>query len=92
MSSIYKKKENIVTRDIAGETLLVPVHGKLADMQKIFALDSVAAFIWEKLNGKTALQEICEAVSTHFDVNPNQAEADTREFVRELLDAGLVEA
>jgi hypothetical protein len=46
---VYRKKKDLVTREIAGETLIVPTRGNLADMQRIFALDGVAAFIWQHL-------------------------------------------
>ena len=56
---IYRKKKNFVTREVAGETLIVPLRGKLADMQRIFALDAVAAFIWQNLDGQQDLDRIC---------------------------------
>jgi hypothetical protein len=46
---VYRKKKDLVTREIAGETLIVPTRGNLADMQRIFALNGVAGFIWQHL-------------------------------------------
>ncbi len=48
----FKKKEEIVSREIAGETILVPIKGKLADMQRIFALENVSEYIWQQLDGE----------------------------------------
>ena len=86
----YKKNEEIVTRGIAGETLLVPIKDKLADMQRIFALNSVAEYVWQKLDGEKSLGEIRDDILATFDVEQEQVDADLKEFMAELLDAGLV--
>ena len=90
LDKTYKRKENVVTREIAGETLIVPVHGKLADMQRIFALDPVAAFVWRHLDGKTDAARICSRVVERFDVGLETAEKDVLEFLDELLETGLI--
>ena len=70
----------------------MPIHGDMVDMQKIFALDSVAQFIWDQLDGKTQMKDICHGILASFDVDRNQAERDLKEFISELLDARLIEA
>ena len=90
LNSMYFKKEDVVTRQIAGETLLVPIYGDLANMERIFALDEVAAFIWEQLDGKKSLKDILDGVLDAFDVKKEQAETDIFEFIDELLKADLV--
>ena len=86
----YKKNEEIVTRGIADETLLVPIRDKLADMQRIFALSSVGEYVWQELDGKKSLGEIRDGILATFDVEQEQVEADLKEFMAELLDTGLV--
>ena len=92
LNRTYRKKENIVTRHIAGETLLVPIYGELANMEKIFTLDPVAAFIWEQLDGEKSLKVIIDGVIDTFDVKKEQAETDIFEFVDELLMADLIDS
>ncbi len=86
----FKKKEEIVHRSIAGETILVPVSGKLADMQRIFSLNPVAEFIWRQLDGVKRLGDIRKEILDHFEVEEEQADSDIREFVTELLKEGLI--
>ena len=90
LNTTYRKKENIVTRQIAGETLLVPIYGDLANMEKIFTLDPVAAFIWEQLDGEKSLEDIRDGVLDAFDVKKEQAETDISEFIDELVKADLI--
>ena len=92
LMSVYEKKEDIVTRRIADETLLVPIRSHLADMQRIFALNPVAEYIWQQLDGKQNLENILEGITTNFQVERARAEADMQEFISQLLGAGLIEA
>ena len=87
----YKKKGDVVSRDIADETILVPVRGKLADMQKIFSLNPTAEYIWKNLDGKMKLNDILKDVIAHFDVDQDEAKKDVFEFVNELINADLIE-
>lgn len=87
---IFKKKKEIVSRAIAGETILVPISGKLADMQRIFSLNPVAEYIWSQLNGERTLQEIRNGVLSAFDVHKKQADADIEEFIDALLKENLI--
>ncbi len=88
-SPIFKQAENIVSREIAGETILVPIRGKLADMQNIFTLNKVGAYIWEKLDGTRSLAEIIALLLSHFEVTQEQAEQDLLEFIDHVTSTGL---
>jgi len=87
---IYRKQDNIVTRGIAGETLLVPICGKLADLEEVFVLEGAGAFIWERLDGKKNIEEISDDVAKEFDVHADQARKDAGELIEDLAAAGLV--
>ena len=87
---VYQRRSELVTRQVAGETLVVPVSGQLADLQRIFALDRVSAFIWERLDGCHTLAAIREAVVASFQVTPETARRDLEEFVGEIRTAGLI--
>jgi len=90
--TMLKKSDQVVYRKIADEMLLVPIRGKLADMQRIFALTPVAEFIWGQLDGQQPLTAIRDAILAEFDVQPPQADADLLEFIGELQQAGLIVA
>jgi hypothetical protein len=87
---VFKKKEEIVTRKIAGETILVPISGKLVDMQRIFSLNPVAEYIWQHLDGKKHLGDIRNKILTSYNVEKEKAEEDIQEFITELLKENLI--
>jgi uncharacterized lipoprotein YehR (DUF1307 family) len=90
MNTVYKTKDEIVTREIAGETILVPVKGKLADMQKIFSLNPVAEYIWQQLNGDKSITEIRDSIIESFDVDREQAGRDILDLINSLLKEDLI--
>ena len=91
MNATPRKRVDLLTRQIAGETIIVPIRGKLADMQNIFAVNVVAGFVWERMDGKRTLDEIAREVAQHFEVSECVARSDVLEFVGELSEAGLID-
>ena len=87
---VFVKNRDIVTRKIAGELFIVPVRGKLADMQRIFTLNPVAEYIWQSLDGRTSIEDIRRGILSTYDVEEEQADADIMDFITELLEADLI--
>jgi len=90
-NDIFRKRGEIVSRAIAGDTILVPIKGKLADMQVIFSINPVAAFLWELIDGRNTNKMLLAKVLDNFEVSQEEAEQDILEFTKELLKAGLIE-
>jgi len=85
------RKREVVTRQIADETLLVPVAGGVGDLDAIYTLNEVAAYIWAFIDVPREIDEIVRAVSRTFDVASEQADRDVAEFLTALESSGLVE-
>lgn len=85
------KKGDFVTRSIAGETLVVPVRGQVGDLNAIYSMNDVGAFIWEQVDGRKDMTQIVEAVCGEFEVTREQAAIETAEFIAALEAAGIIE-
>jgi hypothetical protein len=90
LDQIYRHCTDIIRRKILGETLLVPIRGDLADLQRIFALNPVAEHIWAQLNGERDLAAVRDSIVAKFTVDLAQAEADLVEFIGQLSAMGLI--
>lgn len=88
---VYRKTSDLLTRQVAGETLVVPIRGKLADLQSIFTLSVVAECVWGLLDGVRDVEQLRDGVVEEFDVVPAAALADVSAFLDELLKVGLIE-
>jgi hypothetical protein len=86
----YNKDKNLVTRSIAGETLIVPVRSGIADLDCIYALNEVGSRVWELLDERRPIDEIAEAICTEYEVTQEQAARDIGELLSSLEAAGLI--
>jgi len=51
----------------------------------------VGAHIWNALDGATSLADLRETILATFEAAPEEVDTDIREFIAELLEAGLVQ-
>lgn len=77
-------KKELITREIAGETVLVPVGKSVYDANGLFVLNELAAFIWALLPKVNTEAEICKAVLETYDVSEETAARDVAEFLDTL--------
>jgi hypothetical protein len=87
---VFIKNEEVISRKIAGETILVPVRGTLADMRRIFTLNPVAEHIWRRIDGKNSIENIGSTIVSAFEVDHQSAEDDMEEFITALLKENLI--
>lgn len=87
--AVFGRAEGVVLREVAGESLLVPVRKGVARLDVLFALNPVGAEVWRRLDGETPLDAVLDAVLERFDVSPAEARADVHAFVGRLVEAGL---
>jgi hypothetical protein len=81
---------SFVTRQIAGETLIVPVAGRVTDLESIYLLNEVGSRIWELLRSPTTPDRIAEVVASEFAVSAELAAGDVAEFIDSLSARELI--
>ena len=85
-----KENNNFVTRDIAGETIIVPVRSNASDLDSIYTLNELGTMIWKLINGRTSVSQIIETVCNEYDIAPEVAKKDVEEFLHSIEVAGLI--
>ena len=85
------RSRSVVARVVAGETLIVPIRGKVGDLASIYSFNGTGTLIWRLLESPRTVMELSAAVAQAYDVDPAQAECDVTNFVNEMKAAGLVE-
>jgi len=88
----FTRTKDVVHRSVAGEHILVPIRGNVADMQQLYALDAVAECVWNNLDGERGVDEIAGLVVEKFDVGEETAKKDVSLFVDDLLKHELIVA
>lgn len=80
-----------VLREIAGETILIPVGQTALTMNGMITLDPVAALIWKKLEAESDETTILQAILDTFEVDEKTASADLQDFLGQMINAGLLQ-
>ncbi len=86
----FVKNENIVSRKIMEETILIPVVSQAENMQSIYTLNDASTFIWERMDGNHSLKEILQKLLEEYEVSEEEAKKDLLEFTKDLLEIGAI--
>jgi Coenzyme PQQ synthesis protein D (PqqD) len=83
------KSANLVTRDIGGETVIVPVRRGAVDINVLFVLNPTASCLWAHLDGHHTSGDLVEQLLARFETDRATAEADVMAFLDSLRQLGL---
>ena len=86
---LYMRSRAVVSRLIAGETLVLPVRDNVGDLTCFYTLNDTASTIWEALEKPRSLREICDVIERKYQISQERAEEDMTLFVREMCSLGL---
>jgi hypothetical protein len=89
---VFVRSQSVVSRRVAGETLIVPVRGKVGDLASIYSFNQTGSLIWQSLESPKGLAELVAVVEQEYAVEHGQAERDVKQFLHDMLAADLVEA
>lgn len=87
---LYTRNPDFIFRKIVDEMILVPIHKNIADMDAIFTLNEVGAFVWAQIEQPCSLDEIQESLVDEFDADPKIIQSDLRQFLAEMISLGAV--
>jgi hypothetical protein len=85
------RTRSVVSRVVGGETLVVPVRGKVGDLASIYSFNGVGSFLWRLLEEPISLADLIAAVEHEYAVSEEQARKDVMHFVEDLMSTGLVQ-
>ncbi|MBR3934250.1 MAG: PqqD family protein [Clostridia bacterium] len=87
-----KISEGFILKEIAGSYVVVPVGQNLVDFSSMITTNETGAFLWEKLQNDTTVDELCEAVMAEYQgVSREDAVSDIEEFINILKEKNILE-
>ena len=87
---IYRQDDSIVSRRIEDEVILVPIRQNVADLESIYTLSEVGAYVWEQMDGRRTTAEILALTVGQFEVSEEEAQQDLTEFMQQLSSIGAI--
>ena len=86
----YVRSSSVVSRVIAGETLIIPVRKGVGDLASIYSLNEVGSSIWNAVAQPSSQDEIIERIEEEFAGERQQVERDVESFLFEMQAVGLI--
>jgi hypothetical protein len=91
LDTIYQPSEDVVYREIDGESIIVPLTAGIGDMEDaLFSLNETGKVIWKKLDGARSLKTVIGELAREFEATQSELEPDVLGFVEELLSRGML--
>ena len=85
-----KIRKNLLKREIAGESFLVPLGKTVYDSNGLFVLTELGAFIWDRLPEAEDPGEILRAILAEYEVDEATASADLEAFLEKLREMEIL--
>lgn len=79
-----KIKKELLKRQVAGESFLVPLGKTVYDSNGLFALTELGAFIWDLLPQAEQEEDILARILEEYEVDEATARADLKQFLDKL--------
>ncbi len=77
--------QELLQSEIDGETIMMSI-----DNGKYYGLNTVASRIWEIVKEEPVFSEIIEKLLNEYDIDKQQCESETKEFLNNLYENKLV--
>lgn len=84
------RNEEFLLRRAAGLTVIVPVGKAAVDFPGMISVNETGEFLWDLLEREQTLAALVSALTSAYQVESEQAEADVRAFLDRLAQAGAV--
>ena len=84
-----KIKDGFLLRQVAGQTVVLPVGGGL-DLNMMITLNDTGAFLWEKLQAEIDEDGLVAALLAEYDVDQETARKSVQAFVAKLNENGFL--
>ena len=65
--SVCVRSEDVVSREIEGELIIVPIASGIGDMEdELYTLNETGKAVWQRLDGKRTLREVAADLAEQY--------------------------
>lgn len=86
----FERNPDFIYRRIVDESVLVPLRDNVADMNCIYTLNGMGAFLWEQLATPATGAELENAVMEEYEADPEVLVKDLENFLAEMVSIGAL--
>ncbi len=81
---VLTKTDKVVSREIEGEKMLLPLYKSSKDMNFIYTLNETAAYFWDRIDGKKSIADIKQDLLGVYDVDEKRLTKQIEDLVKDL--------
>ena len=89
-NKLYKKQTGFVEKTVGNETVIIPIVGTVAQMEKVFSLNEIGSFIYNNLTSEKSAGEIIRLIINEFEIDEQTAEKDLEQFLNKAVANGII--
>lgn len=83
--SVCVPSDDVVSREIEGELIIVPIASGIGDMEdELYTLNETGRAIWQRLDGKQTLRDVAIDLADNYAAPIDQITRDVVGLVTEL--------
>ena len=87
-----KIKNGFILRKVPGMNLMMPTGKNVKAFNGSLMLNDTGAFIFERLQKGSTLEETAQALTQAYDVTLDTASTDVQNTINSLIESGVAEA
>ena len=87
---LYRAADNLVTREIAGETVIVPVGGMAQKLNSMATFTETGQYLWKLLSEKPCTKDdLAAALAEEYQCKPENVREDICACLEKMTDLGF---
>lgn len=86
----FQRNPDYIFRRVVDEIVLVPIHQDVADMESIYTLNELGAFVWEHLEQPAGMEDLQTLILDEYEADPQQVWVELQDFLKQLVEFGAV--
>jgi hypothetical protein len=86
----FIRNQEVVSRQIDGELIIVPVRRGVGDLNSLYTVNPVGCLLWDFMAEGHTLPEMAARVCEEFEVSSTQAMQDIESFLDSMMQEQLV--
>jgi len=88
--NVYKIKKGFLLRRMGGSAVVVAVGETAKAFKGVIKLNEVGAFLWELLTVGATNEQLLAEVTSHYDVEEEQAKIHIERFLQQLKEGDVL--
>ncbi len=88
---IYKKNNDMVSREIDNEMILMPIYKASKHINEMYTLNDTAADMWRLVDGSRTLGKIVDELCAKYDGPRETIEQEVEELVKDMKEIKAIE-